>query len=182
MAEHLAPALKPGVDVVALERDKIRAAIRTDVILSAEIIVITLGTVSGESFAKRLGVLTLVAVVMTVGVYGFVALVVKLDDAGISLSRASTSVARGAGKALLKLAPLLMKGLSLAGTAAMFLVGGGILVHGLPPLHHLAESFAHAMPFLPWLAPLLIDALTGIVAGSVILLAVTAVKRLLRRS
>ena len=137
----LAQALAdPQVDVVALERDKIRGAVRTDFILSAEIIVIALGTVADKPFATRVAVLAGIALLMTVGVYGLVAAIVKLDDLGLHLSRRASAAARAIGHGLLRAAPWLMKALSVAGTAAMFLVGGSILLHGIPPVHHAVEA------------------------------------------
>src|SRR6185503_1483925 len=129
----------PAVDLVAFEKEKIKGAIRTDFILSAEIVVITLGTVAEAAFMTQVVVLSGIAILMTIGVYGLVAGIVKLDDAGLYLSKRA-GAARAFGDFILALAPWLMKGLSVAGTAAMFLVGGGILVHGIPPLHRLLES------------------------------------------
>jgi predicted DNA repair protein MutK len=166
----------PSVDLVALEKDKIKGAIRTDFILSAEIIAITLGTVQNSVWTTQLTVLAGVAVLMTVGVYGVVAGIVKIDDAGLYLSRQSgtSSFARGKqalGRGLLRAAPILMKVLSVAGTAAMFLVGGGILVHGLPFLHHLLDG----MP-LSFVG----EAVVGVAAGALVLLGVLAVQRILK--
>lgn len=189
---ELAQALAdPAVDLVALERDKIRGAVRTDFILSAEIIVITLGTVSAASFGMQVVVLAGIAILMTIGVYGLVAGIVKLDDGGLFLSRQPgggfARVQRGLGRGILRAAPVLMKTLTVVGTAAMFLVGGGILVHGMPGAHvlvHAVNQAAEALPavggMLAWLTPLLIDALTGIVAGGLILGGVTAARRLFR--
>jgi uncharacterized protein len=171
----------PAVDMVAFEAERIRGAIRTDIILSAEIIVITLGTVAERPFTTQAAVLCTVATLMTVGVYGFVAGVVKLDDAGLALSRRSNAAARVLGVAILRTAPWLMKGLSIAGTAAMFLVGGGILVHGIGPLHHLAEDLAGHAGTLGWLVPTLVDATAGIVTGGLALLLVSLVKRVRAR-
>jgi uncharacterized protein len=123
-------------------------------------------------------VLTTVAVLMTIGVYGFVAGIVKLDDAGLSLSRSGNGGARALGAGILRVAPYLMKGLSIVGTAAMFLVGGGILVHGIEALHHFAESLAGQAGGLGWLVPTLVDGGTGLVAGGLALLVVTLVQRL----
>ncbi len=165
------------VDLVAFERDKIKGAVRTDFILSAEIIAITLGTVAGQPFGTQVGVLTGIALLMTVGVYGFVAGIVKLDDLGLYLSRRAGAVA-SLGRGILWAAPWLMKTLSVLGTAAMFLVGGGILVHGLPALHHAIEGLTASLT--GWLAPLLstaADGLVGIVAGALVLGAVTLGKR-----
>lgn len=169
-------------DISAYEQDKIKGAVRTDFILSAEIIVITLGTVATASLSEQIMVLAGIALLMTVGVYGLVAGIVKLDDAGIVLNRSSNSALRLLGRGLLAGAPLLMKGLSIAGTAAMFLVGGGILSHGLPPLHHLAEQLSLALGVTGQgtglLLSLLFDALVGIVAGALVLLGVTLVSKL----
>jgi predicted DNA repair protein MutK len=166
-----AAAADPAVDLVAWERDKIKGAIRTDFILSAEIIVITLGVVGAAPFATRLGTLTAIALLMTVGVYGLVAGIVKLDDAGLHLaSRRGTGALDGAlralGRGLLGAAPRLMKFLGVAGTVAMFLVGGGILTHAL---HLVPSNLALA---------LLTDLAVGAAAGAVVLGAVLALKRL----
>ena len=120
----------PSVDMVAFERDKISGAVRTDFILSAEIIAITLGTVATASFAEQVVVLAGIAIIMTIGVYGVVAGIVKLDDAGLALSKSANGAAQRIGRAILAVAPWLMKSLSVVGTAAMFMVGGGILTHG----------------------------------------------------
>ncbi|ACY13996.1 DUF808 domain-containing protein [Haliangium ochraceum] len=169
----------PEVDLVALERGKIKGAIRTDFILSAEIIVISLGTVSDETLGMRLAVLAAIAAIMTVGVYGLVAAIVKLDDAGLSLSKRESGFARGLGRAITVGAPWLMKILSIAGTAAMFLVGGGILVHGIAPIHHLVVDAAEAVGgVLGSLIEMALNGLVGIVAGGVIVALVTLVKRL----
>lgn len=165
----------PAIDLVALERDKIRGAVRTDFILSAEIIVITLGTVAAASFGKQVAVLAGIAILMTVGVYGLVAGIVKLDDAGLYLSRRPFQPARLLGRGILAAAPAMMKGLSVAGTAAMFLVGGSILVHGLPGAHPLVEAAVHATATLPGggaakaVLPLVMDGLVGIAAGALVL-------------
>lgn len=179
-AEHraeLQALVDPKVDMVEFEREKIRGAIRTDIILSAEIIVITLGTVANESFGRQVAVLSVVAVMMTVGVYGFVAGIVKLDDAGLALSKRENGGARAFGRLLLRGAPYLMKGLGIAGTIAMFLVGGGILAHGIPPVHHFAQDLAARGGAWGTIAPTAIDALVGIVAGGVLVAIVTLVKR-----
>ena len=181
----------PAVDMVALERDKIKGAVRTDFILSAEIIVITLGTVAGATLAKQISVLTGIAVIMTVGVYGLVAGIVKLDDGGLYLAKqrgksVGAALSRGLGRVVLAGAPWLMRTLSVVGTAAMFMVGGGILAHGLPWLHHLAADVqstvsAGAGHAVALLATITLDALTGIVAGGIIVLVVTMIQRLIRR-
>jgi predicted DNA repair protein MutK len=180
-----------AIDLVAVERHKIKGAVRTDFILSAEIIVITLGTVAAAPFTTRLSVLAGVALLMTVGVYGLVAGIVKLDDGGRYLSRrtgdtGSARLLRGLGTAILGVAPSLMKGLSVAGTAAMFLVGGSILVHGVPPAHDWIARLAEGMADLPgvgralhWLVPILLDALAGIAAGALALAVVSGARRVL---
>ncbi len=162
----------PAVDLVAFEKDKIKGAIRTDFILSAEIVAITLGTVAQSGFATQLGVLSGISLLMTVGVYGLVAGIVKLDDAGLSLSQRS-GPSRSIGLAILAVAPWLMKGLSVAGTAAMFLVGGGILVHGIPALHHFGAG-------LGMLAAIMFDGAAGLAAGALALAGVMAARRLMR--
>jgi predicted DNA repair protein MutK len=168
----------PSVDLVAFEKDKIKGAVRTDFILSAEIIAITLGTVSSSPFVTQLVVLAGIAVIMTIGVYGVVAGIVKLDDLGLYLSR-KPGWRAPVGEAILKAAPYLMKGLTIAGTAAMFLVGGGILTHGVPALHHAIEELAHRGGGLfGALVPTLLDALTGVVAGALTLVVVTLAQKL----
>ncbi len=174
----------PSIDLVALEKDKIKGAVRTDFILSAEIIAITLGTVQSSPLVTQVTVLGGIAVLMTVGVYGLVACIVKLDDGGLHLSQKigdspATRLQRSAGRGILRFAPYLMKGLSIAGTAAMFLVGGGILTHGIPAVHHLIEQWSlGAGAAMEAVLPLVLDALTGILAGAVVLACLTGVKRL----
>jgi predicted DNA repair protein MutK len=181
--EELARALaNPAVDLRAVEKDKIKGAVRTDFILSAEIIAITLGTVAESEFVVQVGVLVGIAVAMTIGVYGLVAGIVKLDDLGLHLSRRAAPAARRIGGAILRAAPWMMKALSVAGTAAMFLVGGGILVHGIPPLAHALEDVAHGLA--AGLGVLLSSALNGaagIVAGALVLGLVTLAQRLAGR-
>ncbi|HYC55750.1 MAG TPA: DUF808 domain-containing protein [Candidatus Binatia bacterium] len=176
-AELIEAVVDPAVDLVAFEKEKIRGAIRTDFILSAEIVVISLGTVAEQSFGMRLSVLSAIAVVMTIGVYGLVAAVVKLDDLGNDLARRG-GASRKVGLAILATAPWLMKGLSLAGTAAMFLVGGGIIAHGVAALHHVVEDLAHGAGAMGWLVEMLANALVGIVVGGVIVGVVMAAKKL----
>jgi predicted DNA repair protein MutK len=179
----------PRADFVALEKDKIKGAVRTDFILSAEIITIALGAVAGAAFAVRVGVLVGVALLMTVGVYGLVAGIVKIDDLGLWLSRRASAAAQGLGRFLLRAAPWLMKFLSVAGTAAMFLVGGGILVHGFGALHHAVQAVGEASEDLPGvgavlgpLSGMLLHALIGVVAGAIVLAVVTLAKKLLGRA
>ena len=172
----------PEVDLVAFERDKIRGAVRTDFILSAEIIAITLGTVAAASFLNQVLVLSGIALVMTIGVYGLVAGIVKLDDAGLYLSQRASALAQACGRGILRLAPWLMKTLSVVGTAAMFMVGGGILSHGLPPVegavHHAAEWVARdAGHILSMLVPTVLNALFGVLAGLLALPLVSLAQR-----
>jgi len=171
--------VNPAVDLVALERDKIKGAIRTDFILSAEIIAITLGTVANSPFGTQLAVLSAIAAVMTVGVYGLVAGIVKLDDLGLWLSQRPGAAEQSVGRGILKAAPWLMKALSVAGTAAMFLVGGGILTHGVPALQNAITGAVQGMGGVAeFLLPVLADAVIGIIAGGLVLLLVTLVKKL----
>lgn len=162
----------PAVDLVAHEREKIRGAIRTDFILSAEIVAITLGTVAQSPFATQVGVLSGISLLMTVGVYGLVAGIVKLDDAGLRLSQGAGAT-RTLGLAILAIAPRLMRLLSVAGTAAMFLVGGGILVHGIPFLHRLGERLGTP-------TAIALDGMAGLVAGALALAGVALARRALR--
>jgi hypothetical protein len=182
-AELAQAASDPAIDLMALEKGKIKGAIRTDFILSAEIIVISLGTVAAAPLPQRIGVLVGIALIMTVGVYGLVAGIVKLDDAGLHLHRSAGDGAlarsrRALGGAILRAAPGLMKGLSIVGTAAMFLVGGGILAHGVPPLHHAVQSLAEGAAPLGMVVSLAADGVVGIVAGALVLAAVYVVRRL----
>lgn len=175
----------PDTDLVALERDKIQGAVRTDFILSAEIIAITLGTVASAPFTTQLSVLVGIAVVMTVGVYGLVAGIVKLDDAGLWLSQREgdalgARLLRRFGAGILWAAPWLMKFLTVAGTAAMFLVGGGILTHGIPGLQHAIEGAVSGLGgLLAAVGPVLADGLLGVVAGALALAGVTLVRHAL---
>ena len=177
--EELARAVvDPTVDLVALEKDKIKGAIRTDFILSAEIIVITLGTVATAALPTRVAVLVGIALLMTVGVYGLVAGIVKLDDGALVLTRSGSEAARSLGRGILSATPWLMKGLSVAGTAAMFLVGGGILTHRVPALHHLTVGAVQAIDgFARTLGSLLLDGLAGFLSGLLVLAALALIKR-----
>lgn len=167
------------------EKSKIKGAIRTDFVLSAEIIAITLGIVAQSNFATQLMVLSLISIIMTVGVYGLVAGIVKLDDLGLYLSQRGGKLAPKIGHAILWFAPYLMKGLTIVGTAAMFLVGGGIIVHGLPWIHHefthLTEAIhgpARLAATLRSIAQALLNGLVGIIAGTLALLLYSAINKL----
>ena len=178
-AELEAALADPAVDLAALEKDKIKGAVRTDFILSAEIIAITLGTVAQAGFWTQVAVLVGIALVMTAGVYGLVGGIVKLDDAGLWLSRRASAAAQGLGRAILALAPWLMKGLSVVGTAAMFLVGGGIIVHGVPALHHLLDDWTRGLVALAAsLVTLGFNAVTGVVVGAMVVGVVSLVGKL----
>lgn len=184
--------LNPDSDLVALESEKIQGAIRTDFVLSAEIIVIALGTVATQSIASQAAVVSSIAVVMTVGVYGFVALIVKLDDMGLYLSQNAPqgkygSLNRLIGNGLLAFAPRLMKLLTIVGTIAMFLVGGSILAHGIPDMHHWVENIVKSVETLPtvgktvgWLTPLMMDAVVGVVAGAIVMTVVGVVSKVVK--
>ena len=184
-AEHAAALARPDVDLVAAEKDKIKGAVRTDFILSAEIIVISLGTVTDKPFSVQVGVLVGIAALMTVGVYGLVAGIVKLDDFGLYLSRSISGFARTVGTGILRMAPWLMKGLAVAGTAAMFLVGGGILTHGFHAVSEWIQDAAVEATHVPGigavlgaLTPMLINAAVGIFAGAVVVGAIAVFRRL----
>ena len=188
--EELREALaNPSVDLRAVEKDKIKGAIRTDFILSAEIVVITLGTVAAATFGIRVAVLVGIALLMTVGVYGLVAGIVKLDDAGLYLSQregdgALPVLSRRFGRGILVFAPWLMKLLSVAGTAAMFLVVGGILTHGIPWIEHWFKAVAERAAglsgieaFLAALVPILANAAVGVVAGAIVVAIVNLIRK-----
>ncbi len=172
----------PKVNMAQFEQDKIKGAIRTDFILSAEIIVIALGTASDAPFSTQAAVISLIALAMTFGVYGLVALIVKLDDIGLHLLNGEqadflSGLKKSCGKALLAFCPWLMKGLSFFGTAAMFLVGGGILMHGVPILHHLLESNA-ALLFNPMLTELVFNLIAGLLSGFICVFLLSLLKTL----
>ncbi|MCC2617343.1 DUF808 domain-containing protein [Aestuariibacter halophilus] len=190
--EKLKALQDPAIDLVALEKDKIKGAIRTDFILSAEIIVIVLGSVQDADFATQISVLAGLALAFTVGVYGLVAAIVKLDDMGLYLLRKSLSgdfnpLQRALGRGLLMTAPALMKSLTVIGTAAMFLVGGGLLVHNIEVLHHLVDSvLAPLQQGLPaWLhgvSGIVLEGLVGVLIGAFIALLVLGIGRLRGKS
>jgi predicted DNA repair protein MutK len=182
----------PNIDLEAFEKEKIEGAIRTDFILSAEIIVIALGTVADKDIMTQTLVVSGVAIAITIGVYGIVAAIVKMDDVGLHLLQTAPEGKKGApqralGQGLLSFAPRLMKILTVVGTAAMFLVGGSILLHGIPDAHHLVESAVDSAESIPaiggvlgWMTPVLIDALAGIVAGGIVMGAVEAISKIVR--
>ena len=166
----------PKADLVALEKDKIKGAIRTDFVLSAEIIVIALGTVADKAFSQQVTVVSIIAIIMTVGVYGLVAGIVKLDDLGLYLMLKKgksifKQIIRKIGSWLLAATPYLMRFLSVAGTAAMFMVGGSIIGHGLPFVHHLSESMAEILQpvngILAAVTPYMLDAIVGLIIGAI---------------
>ena len=166
----------PKVDLVTLEKDKIKGAIRTDFVLSAEIIVIALGTVADKAFSQQVTVVSIIAIIMTVGVYGLVAGIVKLDDLGLHLMLKKgesifKQIIRKIGSWLLAATPYLMRFLSVAGTAAMFMVGGSIIGHGLPFLHHLSESMVEILQpisgILAAVTPYMLDAIVGLIIGAI---------------
>jgi len=174
--------LDTSEDVAVYEQRKIKGAIRTDFVLSAEIIAITLGTVAGATFSQQVIVLCGIAIVMTVGVYGIVAGIVKLDDLGFYLARKRSALAQSLGRGIVSAAPYLMKTLSVVGTLAMFMVGGGILTHGLPPVHHLFTDWASYSMVVPGvgailggLTPTLLNAVFGLIAGGVVMLVVSGI-------
>ncbi|CAI8856848.1 DUF808 domain-containing protein [Pseudomonas sp. IT-P395] len=168
----------PATDLVAYEKDKIKGAIRTDFILSAEIIAITLGTVATASLTQQVIVMSGIAIVMTVGVYGLVAGIVKLDDLGLWLTQKPGQFAKKVGSAILSAAPYMMKTLSVVGTAAMFLVGGGILTHGVPVVHDWIEGVGAAAGSAGFAVPMLLNGVAGIIAGAVVLAVVAVVGKI----
>jgi predicted DNA repair protein MutK len=178
----------PAVDIVAFEKEKIKGAVLTDFILSAEIIAITLGAVAAGTFTQQVVVLSGIAIAMTIGVYGLVAGIVKLDDLGLYLTQKASSAAQAIGKAIVSAAPYLMKTLSIVGTAAMFMVGGSILTHGIPPVAHTIEVWTASVAamsgvgtVLAAVLPTLLNAVFGIVVGGLVLLLVSLVKTVLGR-
>lgn len=180
----------PNVDLEAFEKEKIEGAIRTDFILSAEIIAIALGSVADKDIMTQTMVVSGIAIAITIGVYGIVAAIVKMDDVGLHLLQNAPRGKRGAisrtlGQGLLSFAPKLMKILTVVGTAAMFLVGGSILLHGIPDAHHWVESAVKTAETIPavgnllgWMTPVVSDALTGVVAGGIVMGAVGVVSKI----
>lgn len=190
-AEHQAQLnaiADPKVDLVALEKDKIKGAIRTDFILSAEIVVIVLGTVQDQPLTTQIAVVSALAIAITIGVYGLVAGIVKLDDVGLYMLRKSVSgsfntIQRFIGRSLLIIAPMLMKSLAIIGTAAMFLVGGGIVVHSVPFIHHIVGDILQPATeqggALASILPVVADGVVGIIAGGLVLLVVTLASKII---
>lgn len=176
-------------DLASIEKEKIKGAIRTDFILSAEIIVISLGTVAAATFGIKVAALCVIAILMTVGVYGFVAMIVKIDDLGLYLVDQASSFKKTIGRGLLAFAPKLMKTLTIVGTIAMFLVGGGIISHGVPWFHHLTEESVDYAEHIPTfghifgaLTPTLINFVIGFIAGLIVVLIVTAGKKIFSKT
>lgn len=179
--ELIEAVANPEVDMVAFEKEKIKGAVRTDFILSAEIIVIALGTVAAATFAKQAAVVVSIAVLMTIGVYGFVALIVKLDDMGAHLCKKQNAAAQFFGNILLAAAPKLMKFLSVLGTAAMFMVGGGIVTHSIAPIHHAIEHAAQVTDPVGWLTSSVLNGVAGVVIGALVLAVVALATKLFRK-
>ncbi|ELY2861182.1 DUF808 domain-containing protein [Cronobacter sakazakii] len=161
------------------ERDKVKGAVRTDFILSAEIVAITLGIVAEAPLLNQVLILSGIAVLVTLGVYGIVGVIVKLDDMGYWLADKRSALARGVGKGLLVTAPWLMKALSVLGTIAMFLVGGGIVVHSIAPLHHGIEHWAQSLGGVgAAVMPTVLNLVLGFILGAVVLAVVSLIGRL----
>lgn len=176
-------------DLASYENEKIKGAVRTDFVLSAEIVVISLGTVAAASFLTKVSVLSVIAVVMTVGVYGFVALIVKIDDIGLYLTEQAANFKQRIGRGLLAFAPILMKTLSVVGTAAMFLVGGGIINHAIPFVHHFTEDTVEYVQDIPTMGsiigsvtPMLMNLVVGFLAGILVVIVVTLVQKVWSKS
>lgn len=179
-------AITGETDLVAFEKARIKGAVRTDFVLSAEIIVITLGTLAGEVLVRQVTVLSIIGIAATVFVYGIVAGIVKIDDLGYRMVKSGRAASVRTGEFLLAAAPRLMRALSVLGTAAMFTVGGHIIVEGIPPVHHaiegVAESLHGAGGFVVWVVSTMLDAVVGIVGGAIVVAVVTAGARLFKRT
>lgn len=175
---HVQAIADETIDLVAFEKEKVKGAIRTDFVLSAEILAIALGEVAVAPFVTQLIVMIVVSITMTVGVYGLVGVIVKLDDVALYLSRLPSALAKIFGRGLLALVPWLMKSLAVLGTLAVFLVGGGIFVHGVPPLHHFIEETAAATGRAAPVVTQLGSVIVGVLLGSALVAIVTAARRL----
>ncbi|OTG81043.1 DUF808 domain-containing protein [Acinetobacter sp. ANC 4648] len=176
-------------DLETFEKDKVKGAVRTDFILSAEIVVISLGTVATAAFGTKVMVLSVIAVLMTVGVYGFVAMIVKIDDLGLYLTQQASNTKQIIGRGLLAFAPKLMKTLTIVGTIAMFLVGGGIITHAVSSLHHLTEEAVDHVELIPNIGnimgavtPTLINMIIGILAGLAVILVMKIIESVRSKS
>ena len=172
-------------DLVNFEKDKIKGAVRTDFILSAEIVVISLGTVALAPFGTKVMVLSVIAILMTVGVYGFVAMIVKIDDLGLYLTKQASSIKQTIGRGLLAFAPKLMKTLTIVGTIAMFLVGGGIITHAVSTFHHWTEEAVNHVELIPAvgniigaMTPTFINFVVGFIAGLVVVLVIGLIQKI----
>lgn len=181
--------IKTETDLATFENEKIKGAVRTDFILSAEIIVISLGTVATAAFGVKVTVLSIIAIAMTIGVYGLVAFIVKIDDIGLHLSEQASNFKQSIGRGLLAFAPILMKILSIVGTLAMFLVGGGIINHAIPLVHHFTEDSVEYVQEIPnigsifgALTPTLINFAVGFIAGLIVVALIGLVKKVWPRS
>lgn len=177
------------IDIDAFEKEKIKGVIRTDFILSAEIIVISLGTVAAATFITKLSVLAVIAIVMIIGVYGFVALIVKIDDFGLYLVEKKSELQQIIGRALLAFAPKLMKALTVVGKIAMFLVGGGIINHAIPLFHYWTEDAVDYIELIPnvgnivgALTPTMINLVIGFFAGLVVLIVISLIKKVITKT
>lgn len=181
--------IKTETDLATFETEKIKGAVRTDFILSAEIIVISLGTVATAAFGVKVTVLSIIAIAMTIGVYGLVAFIVKIDDIGLHLSEQASNFKQSVGRGLLAFAPILMKILSIVGTLAMFLVGGGIINHAIPLVPHFTEDSVEYVQEIPnigsifgALTPTLINFAVGFIAGLIVVALIGLVKKVWPRS
>lgn len=177
-----------GKTPAELEKMKIKGAIKTDFVLSIEILSIALGTVQGASLLNQFLVLSLVALLVTVGVYGLVAAIVRLDDVGMYLEKKRSAFSKAVGRKIILSAPILMKILTFVGTVAMFLVGGGLLVHSIPMLSEAMHGIEHAVEAAPvagktlsFVVPMVVEAIVGLVAGGVVLAALSFATSLLDR-
>jgi len=192
--KHVVALQDENIDITLYEKDKIKGAIRTDFILSAEIIIIALGTVADKPITTQISVLIFIAILMTVGVYGLVAGIVKIDDGGLLLIKDKSvsfwaKTKRALGYFMISFAPKLMKFLAVAGTVAMWLVGGSLITHGVPAFHHTIESatsFAANLPVLPGLlvviTPLLIDLLVGFILGALLVFISLAIMKVTKKT